>query len=141
MQKQLLPSQLRTFARNFALVLHHVSRRELHFQTTELHGHFSVPLNQRARHSPRSVVGRVGEGRAARGVSPWSLFCCLRFSVAGWCKEAPDSGFFFCASVASYLLARVQIAAPICAAGPVALLISGRRVSASAISRLARGVW
>ena len=37
--------------------------------------------------------GRTG-GRAARGVSSWSLFCCLRFSVAAWRKEAPDSGDF-----------------------------------------------
>jgi len=36
-------------------------------------------------------TGRTG-GRAARGVSSWSLFCCLRFSVAAWRKEAPDGG-------------------------------------------------
>ena len=38
-------------------------------------------------------TGRTG-GRAARGVSSWSLFCCLRFSVAAWRKEAPDGGDF-----------------------------------------------
>ena len=36
-------------------------------------------------------TGRTG-GRAARGVSSWSLFCYLRFSVAAWRKEAPDGG-------------------------------------------------
>ena len=38
-------------------------------------------------------TGRTG-GCAARGVSSWSLFCCLRFSVAAWRKEAPDGGGF-----------------------------------------------
>ena len=38
-------------------------------------------------------TGRTG-GRATRGVSSWSLFCCLRFSVAAWRKEAPDGGDF-----------------------------------------------
>ena len=33
-------------------------------------------------------------GRAARGVSSWSLFRCLCFSVAAWRKEAPDGGGF-----------------------------------------------
>ena len=80
-----------------------------------------------------------GGGRAARGVSPWSLFCCLRISVAGGAKKH-QTAVIFCVSVASYLPARVQIAAPICAAGPVALLASGRCVSTSVISRLAPGV-
>ena len=33
-----------------------------------------------------------GGGRAAWGVSSWSLFRCLCFSVAAWRKEAPDGG-------------------------------------------------
>ena len=39
------------------------------FLSTELHRHFSVPLDQRARQFPRSVVGRVGPGVAQLGVS------------------------------------------------------------------------
>ena len=101
-----------------------------------------MPLKQRARYSPRSIVGQDGEGVAqlGDGVSPWSLFCCLRISVAGGAKKH-QTAVIFCVSVASYLPARVQIAAPICAAGPVALLASGRCVSTSVISRLAPGVW
>ena len=34
-------------------------------------------------------------GRAARGVSSWSLFRCLCFSVAAWRKETPDGGDFW----------------------------------------------
>ena len=117
-----------------------LAHRELYFQTTKLHRHLSVPLKQRAHFPLRSIVGQVGEGgRAARGVSPWSLFCCLRISVAGGAKKH-QTAVIFCVSVASYLPARVQIAAPICAAGPVALLASGRCVSTSVISRLAPGV-
>ena len=137
---ELLSSQLRTFARNFALVLHHVSHRELYFQTAELHGHFSVPLNQRARHSPRSVVGRDGERVAQLAVSRRGrCFVVCASRLLGGAKKH-RAAVAFCVSVASYLLSRVQIAAPICAAGPVALLVSVRRISASAISRLARGV-
>jgi len=62
-------SQLRTFAWNFALFPHRGSGDELSFLSTELHRHFSVPLNQRARQFPRSVVGRVGPGVAQLGVS------------------------------------------------------------------------
>ena len=80
-----------------------------------------------------------GGGRAARDGSPWSLFCCLRISVAGGAKKH-QTAVIFCVSVASYLPARVQTAVPICAAGPVALLASGRCVSTSVISRLAPGV-
>ena len=40
-------------------------------------------------------TGRGG-GRAARGVSSWSSFCCVRFSVAVWCEEAPNGGYFSC---------------------------------------------
>ena len=36
--------------------------------------------------------------RAARGVSSWLLFRCLRFSAAAWCKEAPDGGSLSCFS-------------------------------------------
>ena len=35
-----------------------------------------------------------GGGRAAWGVSSWSLFRCLCFSVAAWRKEALDGGDF-----------------------------------------------
>ena len=35
-----------------------------------------------------------GGGCAAWGVSSWSLFRCLCFSVAAWRKEAPDGGDF-----------------------------------------------
>ena len=41
-----------------------------------------------------------GGGRAARGVSPWSLFCCLRISVAGGAKKH-QTAVIFCVSVAS----------------------------------------
>ena len=46
-----------------------LSPQKLYFQTTKLHRHFSVPLKQRARYSPRSIVGQVGEGVAQLGVS------------------------------------------------------------------------
>ena len=39
-----------------------------------------------------------GGVRAARGVSSWLLFRCLRFSAAAWCKEAPDGGSLSCFS-------------------------------------------
>ena len=58
-----------TFAQNLALSLHRASYRELHFPTIKLRRHFSVPLKQRARHSPRSIVRRVREGVAQLGVS------------------------------------------------------------------------
>ena len=80
-----------------------------------------------------------GGGRAARDGSSCSSFCCLRIAVAGGAKKH-QTAVVFCVSVASYLPARVQIAAPTCAAGPVALLASGRCVSTSVISRLAPGV-
>ena len=54
-----------------------------------------MPLNQRARQFPRSAVGRVGPGVAQLGVSRHGrcfVFCCLRFSVAAWRKEAPGGG-------------------------------------------------
>ena len=35
-----------------------------------------------------------GGGRAARGVSPWSLFCCLRISVAGGAKKHQTAVIF-----------------------------------------------
>ena len=64
--------------------------------------------NEHAIHSPRSIAGRVGEGgRAARGVSPWSLFCCLRISVAGGAKKHQTAVIFCVSSVANYLPARV----------------------------------
>ena len=117
-----------------SLTVNYISRRPNctgTFQCRSINEHAIL----RDRSSDES--GRV---RTAHGASPWSLFCCLRFSVAGWCEEAPDGGDFM-VLVASYLPTRVQITAPICAAGPVALLAPGRRISASVISRLARGVW
>ena len=49
--------------------------------------------NPRSRSSEES-----GRGRAARGVSSWLWFRGLCFSVAAWCKEAPDGGSFSCFS-------------------------------------------
>ena len=49
--------------------------------------------NPRSRSSDES-----GRGRAARGVSSWLWFRGLCFSVAAWCKEAPDGGSFSCFS-------------------------------------------
>jgi len=65
----------------------------------------------------------------------------LRFSVAAWCKEAPDGGSFalFRVSVASRLPARTSIVGLICAVGSVSLPASDRRNSTSVISRLAPG--
>ena len=62
-------SKFRTFARNIALFPHRGSGDELSFLSTELHRHFSLPLNQRARQFPRSVVGRVEAEVAQLGVS------------------------------------------------------------------------
>ena len=61
---------------------------------TDLQWRFSAPLDQRSPQSPRSTVRWAGGGRAARGVSSWSLFRYLCFSVAAWRKEAPDGDDF-----------------------------------------------
>ena len=76
---------IRTKRRSQTSVLHRVSHRKLSFQTTELHRHFSVPLKQRARYSPRSIVGQVGEGSRSLGclvVVVVSLFVLLGRCVA-----------------------------------------------------------
>ena len=49
---------------------------KLYFRTTELQWHFSVPLDQRERQSPKSVVGRVGAGSRSSG--------CLVVVVVSW---------------------------------------------------------
>ena len=95
----------------------------------------SPPIPEADRRTSR------GGDRAARSVLSWSWFRCLRFSVAAWCKEAPDSGSFalFCVSVASRLPARTSIVGLICPVGSVALPASDRRNSTSVISRLTPG--
>ena len=87
-------SQLHTFAQKAALLLHRVSHGKLYFQTTKLHRHFLacflVPLKQRARYSPRSIVGQVGEGIAQLGVSRRGrcfFVCASRSLVAGGAKK------------------------------------------------------
>ena len=57
------------------------------------------PFQRRSINEAPNPRGRPSDGsggdRAARGVSSWSLFRCLCFSVAAWRrKEAPDGGDF-----------------------------------------------
>ena len=68
-----------------SLIANCISRRP------KLHRHFSVPLKQRGRYSPRSIAGQVGEGVAQLGVSRRGIFVLL-FAHLGrwWCEEAPD---------------------------------------------------
>ena len=98
---------------------HHWTELQYHFQCRSITP-LSIP--EADRRTSR------GGGRAARGVSSWSWFRCLRFSVAAWCKEAPDGGSFdlFRVSVASRLPARISIVGLICAVGSVSLPSSDR---------------
>ena len=109
--------------------------------------------DQRARHSRSEIDRRTGRGgdHAARGVSSWSSFCCVRLLLgsrslnAAWCEEeAPDSSscvscFVFRSRVASPRAASIfsSIADPIYALSSVVQPRPGRRSSTSAISRLA----
>ena len=89
-------SKPRTFARNIALFPHRVSGGELSFLSTELHSHFSVPLNQRARQLPRSVVGRVGPGVAQLGVSRRGRRFVVCASRSVWCVVQKNTGRRLC---------------------------------------------
>ena len=135
-------SRPRTFTRNFAPFPHHVSDRAVFPGDRIAMALFSAarstspPIPEADRRTSR------GGGRAARGVSSWSWFRCLRFSVAAWCKEASDGGTFaiFRVSVASRLPARTSIVGLICAVGSVSLPASDRRnATSSVISRLVPG--
>ena len=95
-------------------------------------------INESANPRSRSS-DELGRGRAARGVSSWLWFRGLCFSVAAWCKEAPDGGSFSCFSRESPPPARVAIVGLICAMASAALPASDRRNSTSVISCLARG--
>ena len=136
-------SKPRTFARNIALFPHRVSGDELSFLSTQLHRHFSVPLNQRGRQLPRSVVGRVGPGVAQLGVSRRGRRFVVCASRSVWCKKTPDGGFVSCSSVASHLPARIPTAGSVGAMGSVVLPASGRCGPTSVIraSRPAAVVW
>jgi len=83
-------SQPRAFARNFALFPHHVSHRELPFATTDLQWHFSVPLDQRVRQSPRSIVGQVGQG--SRSSDCLVVVVVSLFAVLGRCVVQRSTG-------------------------------------------------
>ena len=118
---------------------HHVSDCELPIP----HDRTAMALFSAARSTSAPIPEfgcRTSRGgvRAARGVSSWLWFRCLRFPGAAWCKEAPDGGCFR-VSVASHLPARIPIVGLTCAMGSVALLASDRRNSTSVSSRLAPG--
>ena len=106
-------SQPCAFARNFALFPQHAPHRELPFVTTDLQWHFSVPLDQRARQPPRSIVGQVGARVAQQLVLPRrgrGFVVCGSRSLRGAKKHQTAAGFRV--SVASRLTARVPIAGP-----------------------------
>jgi len=98
-----------------------------------------VPLDQRARQSPKSIVGRVAAGVAQLGVSRrgFGFVVCASRSLRG--AEKHRTAALFRLLVASHLPARVAIVGLICAMASVALPASDRRNSTSVISRLARG--
>ena len=100
-------SQLRTFTRNFAPFPHHVSDHELCFLTTEVQLHFSVPLEQRACQSPKSIVGRAGAAVAQLGVSRRGrrFVVSASRSLSGAIKHR--TAVVFCVSVASRHPSRV----------------------------------
>ena len=98
-----------------------------------------MPLDQRARQSPKSIVGRVAAGVAQLGVSRrgFGFVVCASRSLRGAKKHRTAA--LFRVSVASHLPTRVPIAGLIYAVASVALPASDRRNSTSVISRLARG--
>ena len=102
-----------------------------------------MPLNQRARQLPRSVVGRAGPGVAQLGVSRRGRRFVVCASRSVWCKKTPDGGFVSCSSVASHLPARIPTAGSVGAMGSVVPPASGRCGSTSVIraSRPAAVVW
>ena len=134
-----LHTMAHTFTRNFALFLTTSLITNCPFRTTELQWHFSVPLDQRAPQSPKSVVGRVGAGFAQLGVSRrgCDFVVCAYRSLRGAKKHRTAA--LFHVSVASHLPARISIVGLIYAMGFVALPASDRRSSTSVISRLAPG--
>ena len=76
---------------------HHVSDCELPIP----HDRTAMALFSAARSTSAPIPEfgcRTSRGgvRAARGVSSWLWFRCLRFPGAAWCKEAPDGGSFSC---------------------------------------------
>ena len=102
-----------------------------------------MPLNQRGRQLPRSVIGRVGPGVAQLGVSRRGRRFVVCASRSVWCKKTPDGGFVSCSSVASHLPARIPTAGSVGAMGSVVLPASGRCGPTSVIraSRPAAVVW
>ena len=106
---------------------------------TDLQWHFSVPLDQRARQSPRSIVGQVGASVAQLGLScrGRGFVLCGSRSLLGAKKHRTAAGFRVVVSVASHLTAQFPIVGPARAIASVALPASSRRVCASVISRIA----
>ena len=97
-----------------------------------------MPLDQRERQSPKSIVGRVGAGSRSSGCLVVVCFVvCASGSLRG--AKRHRTAALFRVSVASHLPARVAIVGLICAMASVALPASDRRNSTSAISRLAHG--
>ena len=101
-----------------------------------------MPLNERARHSPKFIFGRVGAGVAQLGVSRRGRrFVVRRASRPLRGAKKHRTAAVFRVSVASHLPARIPIAGPVYAMGCAALSACDRRNFTSVISRPATGVW
>ena len=100
-----------------------------------------MPLNERARHSPKFIFGRVGAGVAQLGVSRRGRRFVVRASRSLRGAKKHRTAAVFRVSVASHLPARIPIVGPICAMGRAALSACDRRNFTSVISRPAPGVW
>ena len=133
-------SQLHTATRNFGTCPHLHRWSLTAFPATELHRHFSVPLNERARHSPKFIFGRAGAGVAQLGVSRRGRRFVVRASRSLSGAKKHRTAAVFRVSVASNLPTRIPIVGPICAMGRAALSPCDRRNSTSVISRPAPGV-
>ena len=98
-----------------------------------------MPLDQRARQSAKSIIGRAGAGFARLGVSGGGcgFVVCASRLLRGAKKHRTAA--LFRVSVAIHLPARVAIVGLICAMASAALPASDRRNSTSVISCLARG--
>ena len=94
-----------------------------------------MPLNERARHSPKSIFGRVGAGVAQVGVSRRGRRFVVRASRSLRGAKKHRTAAVFRVSVASHLPARIPIVGPICAMGCAALSACDRRNFTSVISR------
>ena len=94
-----------------------------------------MPLNERARHSPKFIFGRVGAGVAQLGVSRRGRRFVVRASRSLRGAKKHRTAAVFRVSVASHLPARIPIVGPICAMGCAALSACDRRNFTSVISR------